>query len=96
MGRSELELAEEFNLRMRAVVLLRRVSADQPVTSQQTAVLGSLTDGGPPRARGRASRCRGRAERRRSRHRLSSQAVPLSLAMRFSYFRNRGLCDLRR
>ncbi|GAA1585223.1 MarR family transcriptional regulator [Actinomadura kijaniata] len=42
-------LAEHFNARLRDVVLLlRRVNADQPVTSQQLAVLGSL-DGGPRR-----------------------------------------------
>ncbi|WP_218005762.1 MarR family winged helix-turn-helix transcriptional regulator [Actinomadura hibisca] len=43
------ELAEHFNRRLRDVVLLlRRVSADQPVTSQQASVLGSL-EGGPRR-----------------------------------------------
>ncbi|MGI5167371.1 MarR family winged helix-turn-helix transcriptional regulator [Spirillospora sp. CA-253888] len=40
------ELAEHFNRRLRDVVLLlRRVGADQPVTSQQASVLGSLEDG---------------------------------------------------
>lgn len=42
-------LAEEFNARLRDVVLLlRRVSADQPITPQQLTVLGSL-DHGPRR-----------------------------------------------
>jgi DNA-binding MarR family transcriptional regulator len=40
------ELAEWFNRRLRdAVLLLRRVSADQPVTAQQLSVLSSLQDG---------------------------------------------------
>ncbi|MFI6517163.1 MarR family winged helix-turn-helix transcriptional regulator [Spirillospora sp. NPDC050679] len=40
------ELAEHFNRRLRDVVLLlRRVGADQPVTSQQASVLGSLEEG---------------------------------------------------
>ncbi|MQY03898.1 MarR family winged helix-turn-helix transcriptional regulator [Actinomadura macrotermitis] len=43
---SDRALAEQFNRRLRGVVLLlRRLTADQPVTSQQTAVLGSLEDG---------------------------------------------------
>src|SRR5918992_4641818 len=42
-------LAEDFNARLREVVLLlRRVNADQPVTGQQLSVLGSL-EGGPRR-----------------------------------------------
>lgn len=42
-------LAEDLNARLREVVLLlRRVNADQPVTSQQLVVLGSLA-GGPRR-----------------------------------------------
>jgi len=42
-------LAEQFNRRMRDVVLLlRRVSADQPITAQQLSVLGSL-EAGPRR-----------------------------------------------
>ncbi|MFI0482510.1 MarR family winged helix-turn-helix transcriptional regulator [Actinomadura sp. 9N215] len=46
MTGSERELAEQFNLRLRHVVLmLRRVSADQPITSQQLSVLGSLEHG---------------------------------------------------
>jgi DNA-binding MarR family transcriptional regulator len=46
---SDRELAEELNRRLRHVVLmLRRVSADQPITSQQLSVLGSL-EGGPRR-----------------------------------------------
>ncbi|MEU5880290.1 MarR family transcriptional regulator [Spirillospora sp. NPDC047279] len=40
------ELAEHFSRNLRDVVLLlRRVSADQPITSQQLAVLGSLEGG---------------------------------------------------
>jgi DNA-binding MarR family transcriptional regulator len=40
------ELAERFIRQMRDVVLLlRRVNADQPVTAQQVAVLGSLQAG---------------------------------------------------
>jgi DNA-binding MarR family transcriptional regulator len=40
------ELAERFSRQMRDVVLLlRRVSADQPITAQQLAVLGSLEAG---------------------------------------------------
>ncbi|WP_308166538.1 MULTISPECIES: MarR family winged helix-turn-helix transcriptional regulator [Actinomadura] len=49
MTLSDRELAEELNRRLRHVVLmLRRVSADQPITSQQLSVLGSL-EGGPRR-----------------------------------------------
>lgn len=43
---SDRELAEGLNQRLRDVVLmLRRVSADQPITSQQLSVLGSLENG---------------------------------------------------
>lgn len=43
---SERELAERLSLRLRHLVLmLRRVSADQPITSQQLSVLGSLEQG---------------------------------------------------
>ncbi|WP_347814103.1 MarR family transcriptional regulator [Actinomadura sp. 7K507] len=43
---SERELAERLNQRLRHVVLmLRQVSADQPITSQQLSVLGSLEHG---------------------------------------------------
>ncbi|MEW2359564.1 MarR family transcriptional regulator [Spirillospora sp. NPDC029432] len=43
------ELAEQLNRRLRNVVLLlRQVAADEPVTSQQASVLGSL-EGGPLR-----------------------------------------------
>ncbi|MFB4312963.1 MarR family winged helix-turn-helix transcriptional regulator [Actinomadura sp. 21ATH] len=43
------ELAEQLNHRLRNVVLLlRQAAADQPVTSQQASVLGSL-EGGPLR-----------------------------------------------
>lgn len=46
MTASERELAEQLNRRLRHVVLmLRRVSADQPITSQQLSVLGSLEHG---------------------------------------------------
>lgn len=46
MTASERELAEQLNLRLRHVVLmLRQVSADQPVTPQQLSVLGSLEHG---------------------------------------------------
>lgn len=42
----ERELAEQLNLRLRHVVLmLRRATADQPVTAQQLSVLGSLEHG---------------------------------------------------
>ncbi|MBO2446879.1 MarR family transcriptional regulator [Actinomadura barringtoniae] len=40
------ELAEHFNRRLRdLVLLLRRVNADQSITSQQVSVLGSLEHG---------------------------------------------------
>ncbi|MCP2336689.1 MarR family winged helix-turn-helix transcriptional regulator [Actinomadura rupiterrae] len=46
---SDRELAEALNARLRDMVLmLRRVNADQAVTSQQASVLGSL-EGGPRR-----------------------------------------------
>ncbi|GAA4375191.1 MarR family winged helix-turn-helix transcriptional regulator [Actinomadura luteofluorescens] len=46
MTASERELAEQLNRRLRHVVLmLRQVSADQPITSQQLSVLGSLEHG---------------------------------------------------
>ncbi|WP_026414017.1 MarR family winged helix-turn-helix transcriptional regulator [Actinomadura oligospora] len=46
---SDRELAEELNTRLREMVLMmRRVNADQAVTSQQASVLGSL-EGGPRR-----------------------------------------------
>lgn len=46
MTASERELAEQLNLRLRHVVLmLRQVSADQPVTPQQLSVLSSLEHG---------------------------------------------------
>ncbi|WP_242608818.1 MarR family winged helix-turn-helix transcriptional regulator [Actinomadura formosensis] len=46
MTASERELAEQLNLRLRHVVLmLRQVSADQPITSRQLSVLGSLEHG---------------------------------------------------
>jgi DNA-binding MarR family transcriptional regulator len=49
------ELAERFSRQLRDVVLLlRRVSADQPITAQQLAVLGSLQDG-PRRMSGLAA-----------------------------------------
>lgn len=49
------ELAERFNQRIRDLVLLmRRVSADQPITSQQLSVLGSL-QAGPRRMTGLAA-----------------------------------------
>ena len=42
----ERRLAEDFNARLREVVLLlRRVNADLPVTGQQLSVLGSLESG---------------------------------------------------
>nr|WP_067917273.1 MarR family transcriptional regulator [Actinomadura rubrobrunea] len=48
-------MAQEFNRRLRDVVLLlRRASADQPVTAQQLAVLGSL-EAGPRRMTGLAA-----------------------------------------
>ncbi|WP_338028227.1 MarR family winged helix-turn-helix transcriptional regulator [Actinomadura graeca] len=43
---SDRELAELLNLRLRHVVLmLRQAGADQPITSQQLSVLGSLEHG---------------------------------------------------
>ncbi|MEV4673463.1 MULTISPECIES: MarR family winged helix-turn-helix transcriptional regulator [Actinomadura] len=46
MTASDRELAEQLNLRLRHVVLmLRQAGADQPVTSQQLSVLGSLEHG---------------------------------------------------
>ncbi|MGH3389749.1 MAG: MarR family winged helix-turn-helix transcriptional regulator [Actinomadura sp.] len=49
MGDQSRELAERFSRRLRDVVLLlRRVSVDQPITAQQLSVLGSL-QGGPRR-----------------------------------------------
>ncbi|WP_308198352.1 MarR family winged helix-turn-helix transcriptional regulator [Actinomadura terrae] len=49
MTLSDRELAAELNRRLRHVVLmLRRAGADQPITSQQLSVLGSL-EGGPRR-----------------------------------------------
>ncbi|MGP4026804.1 MarR family winged helix-turn-helix transcriptional regulator [Actinomadura sp. 3N407] len=43
---SDRELAERLNQRLRDVVLmLRRAGADQPITSQQLSVLGSLENG---------------------------------------------------
>jgi DNA-binding MarR family transcriptional regulator len=46
MADQSRELAERFSRQMRDVVLLlRRVSADQPITAQQLAVLGSLQAG---------------------------------------------------
>jgi DNA-binding MarR family transcriptional regulator len=46
MADQSRELAKRFSKRMRDVVLLlRRVSADQPITAQQLAVLGSLEAG---------------------------------------------------
>lgn len=47
--RSDREIAEELNTRLRQMVLMmRRLSSDQAVTSQQASVLGSL-EGGPRR-----------------------------------------------
>jgi DNA-binding MarR family transcriptional regulator len=46
MADQSRELAERFSLQMRDVVLLlRRVSADQPITAQQLVVLGSVLAG---------------------------------------------------
>ncbi|MGH3239922.1 MAG: MarR family winged helix-turn-helix transcriptional regulator [Spirillospora sp.] len=46
MTASERELAEQLGLRLRHIVLmLRRAGADQPITSQQLSVLGSLEHG---------------------------------------------------
>ncbi|MBC6457516.1 MarR family transcriptional regulator [Actinomadura sp. HBU206391] len=46
MADQSRELAERFNRQMRDVILLlRRVSMDQPITVQQLAVLGSLQSG---------------------------------------------------
>ncbi|WP_417281837.1 MarR family winged helix-turn-helix transcriptional regulator [Actinomadura yumaensis] len=55
MTESNRALAEQLNGRLRDVVLmLRRVNADQPITSQQLSVLGSLRDG-PRRMTGLAA-----------------------------------------
>ncbi|GAA4224693.1 hypothetical protein GCM10022254_04730 [Actinomadura meridiana] len=54
MTATERHLAEQLNLRLRHVVLmLRRAGADQPITSQQLSVLGSL-EHGPRRMTGLA------------------------------------------
>lgn len=46
MTASEHDLAEQLNRLLRHVVLmLRRANADQPITSQQLSVLGSLEHG---------------------------------------------------
>ncbi|WP_246178729.1 MarR family winged helix-turn-helix transcriptional regulator [Actinomadura decatromicini] len=46
MTASEHDLAEQLNRLLRDVVLmLRRANADQPITSQQLSVLGSLEHG---------------------------------------------------
>ncbi|POM25092.1 MarR family protein [Actinomadura rubteroloni] len=43
---TDREIAETLNRRLRDMVLtLRRITADQEITSQQTSVLGSLADG---------------------------------------------------
>ena len=49
MADQNRDLAERFSRQMRhLVLLLRRVSADQPITAQQLAVMGSL-EAGPRR-----------------------------------------------
>ncbi|WP_308286878.1 MarR family winged helix-turn-helix transcriptional regulator [Actinomadura parmotrematis] len=46
MTETDRELAEQLNRRLRDVVLLlRRLTADQAITSQQASVLGSLEHG---------------------------------------------------